>query len=300
MLPVKFGEQPRGSGPAPSTGWPVRATLEMNELPELDEKRRVLIPLELREPCEEAIEHVANMISVFQGCSRSVMSPVPCVALEHENEEEKKFLHASAGIKCEAASAEFGSRFPIPRNDIRVVSSLSDRLIGVALLAEAYSGGGESSRYRDFVRFFELAFALSSAKISKKLANFLAPAMRYTTQEVHGWMNLRNPYSHADPKRGGFIASATDIRRYLMRMEQACLDVLFNKAEWMNSSTTRRQVWSPDAISTSPTGDLVVKQGTRVPARIRVFDEFDVYPRDLGAIIQSFDSKAMYAKIATR
>ena len=298
MIPVRKQERHARSGFALSNGWLVRATLSMVGLPDLDEKGRILIPPEVREPCEEAIEHSANLISVLQGCSRSIMSPVPCVGLESEGEHEAKFLRSSEGIKTKPAWSEIGQRFHIPRDNAQAIASLSDRMNGVALLAEAYSGGGESSKYRDFVRFFELAFGLSSSKVSKKLANFLAPAMRCTRNEVQGWMDLRNPYSHADPKRTDFIASAADIRRFLLRMEQACLDVLFNKEEWMRSSTSRRQVWFPDAISTSAKGDVVVKQGVKVPSVLRVFDEFDVFPRDLGAVIKEFDSKDVYTKIA--
>jgi hypothetical protein len=283
---------------ATTAGWSVNATMLLGSLPDIDEKGRIVIPPEVRVPCEEAIEHVANLISVLEGCSRSILSPIPCIALQHENEQERKFLQESAGIRREVQSSEIGLRFSIPRSDAQLMASLSDRMMGVALLAEAYSGGGESAKYRDFVRFFELAFALSSSKIEKKLAKFLLPAMNYTRQEVRSWMEMRNPYSHADPAKGSFLASATDIRRFLLRMEQACLDVLFNKSKWMSADPDRRSVWIPSAISTSASGNVIAAQGSKVPAIFRAFDEFGVYPRDLGAVVTSFDSKTIYAKAA--
>jgi hypothetical protein len=298
MLPVRFDPKAQKGSVLISQGWLVRASLKMKGLPELDENRRVVIPLELREPCETAIEHVANIISVLEGCSRFISSPTPCVAFEYENDEERKFLESSAGIKVDKSSSEFAVRLPIPRDDARLLDALSDRTNGVALLAEAYSGGGESSRYRDFVRFLELAFALPSSQLSKKVFQFLAPAMGYTRQEVQNWMDLRDPHSHADFRKSKFIAVASDVRRFLLRMEQACLDVLFNKAEWMKPTRTRRDVWFPDGISTSPTGGIVLKQGVKSTLRVRIFDEFKVYPRDFGAVLGSFTDKNLYAKIA--
>lgn len=285
-------------GVAPTTGWSVHATMPLPTLPDVDRERRIVIPTEVRVPCEEAIEHVANLISALEGCSRSILSPIPCIALEYENEQEREFLQSSAGIRSEVSSSEVGLRFSIPRHDAQLMAALSDRMNGVALLAEAYSGGGESSRYRDFVRFFELAFALPSSKIEKKLARFLPPGMNYARQEITAWMEMRNPYSHADPGKGHFIASAADIRRFLMRMEQACLDVLFNKSKWMSAGPERRNVWTPTAISTSPTGDVVATQGKPLRTFIRAYDEFGVYPRDLGAVVSIFHSKTMYAEVA--
>lgn len=129
-------------------------------LPELDDSRRIIVPLESREPCETVIEQIADIISVLEACSRSILSPVPCVAFEYESDDERKFLESSVGIRVDESVSESGVRLPIPRDDARLLSALSDRTNGVALLAEAYSGGGESSQYHNFVRFFELAFAL--------------------------------------------------------------------------------------------------------------------------------------------
>lgn len=274
---------------APSTGLLVKATTELDEQPELDDKRRVIVPTEVRESCEDAIEHVANLISVLEGCSRYIASPTPCVALEC-TESELAFLNASTGIKPEDVIFESGARMPIPRSD-EISNALADRMHGVALLAEAYSGGGEASKYRDFVRFFELAFGMGSSQLGKKLTQFLSGSpMGYTRQEIDDWLSLRDPLSHADFRKSKFIADASDVRKFIMRMEQACVDVLFNKAEWTNPSRTRRHVWAPTAISTTPTGNLVIKKGTALSLRFRVFDEFGVYPRDLGASIGSFGS----------
>jgi hypothetical protein len=277
--------------------WLVTASVDAAGHISFDEKRRILVANELRAHCETAIENAANTISVLEGCSRSILSPMPCIALEYENAEEKGVLLSSAGIKTQPAWSESDARTSLPRSDARLIAGLSDRMNGVALLAEAYSGG-EATRYRDFVRFFELSFGLSTSQLPKKLSQFLAPAMGYTREEVQRWIDLRDPHSHADFRKARFIATSADVRQFLLRMEQACLDVLFNKAVWMDPSRSRRNLWFPDAISTSPAGNVVVKQGATVTARIRCFDEYGVFPRDLGAVISGFEMKNLYAKVA--
>lgn len=295
---VPVNHLPRAPGVPTSSGWLVAAALDISGLPDLDEEKRVLIPLEARERCENAIESAANLVSVLEGCGRSILSPSPCLALEYESTVERQFLEASAGIKTEVLSSEAGVRLPIPRDDQSLLQTLSDRQNGVALLAEAYSGGGESSKYSNFIRFFELAFKMSPSKLGRKLTQFLAPSMGYTRQEVEEWLSLRNPHSHADFRESQFIAVASDVRTFLLRMEQACLDVLFNKAEWMRFSRTRRDVWFPDAISTSAAGNLVVKRGTALKLVFHTYDEFGVYPRDLGAALGSFPGRNFYSKLA--
>jgi len=296
--------RPRFTGGPPkstkaSAGWLVSGVLNVIGLPDLDNDRRIVIPLEWREPCEDAIEVVANLISVLGRCSRTILSPIPCIALEYESHQERRFLEDSGGIAVEDRLSEMAVRAPISRTDPRLIAALSDRPSGLTLLAEAYSAGGESSQYRDYVRFFELAFMLPCSKLAKKLTQFLSPSMGYTRSEIQGWMDLRDALSHGDLRKAEFIALASDIRTFLMRMEQACLDVLFNKADWMKSSSTRRNVWTPDALSTSAQGNLVARQGSRGLSLVfRSLDEFGVYPRDLGAVLGSFEKDSLYATIA--
>ncbi len=298
LLNVKRESKPHSGNSPLSQGWLISASLTLAGLPELDEKRRIVIPIELRESCEVAINHIANLISVLEGCSRTVLSPTPCLGLEYESDEEQCYLGSSTGIKAKGGQFEFGLRPPISRTDASLISALSDRTNGVALLAESYSGGGASSRFRDFVRLFELAFRLPSSQLSKKLANFLPAAMGYTRQEVHSWLTLRDPHSHADFRKSSFIAVASDVAGFLRRMEQACLDVLFNKAEWMSPTNTRRNIWFPDAFSTSSTGESICRQGTKGKAIIRILDEYGAFPCDLEAALSSFAENNMYVKIA--
>ena len=66
-------------------------------------------------------------------------------------------------------------------------------------------------------------------------------------------------------------------------MEQAALDVLFNKSRWREKSNERRNIWRPDSCSTSKEGKLIVRQDSSLSLLFRVYDEFWVYPKNLQA-----------------
>ena len=148
----------------------VTANAILKALPEKDYAGRILVPSDERESCEFAIDAICNIVSTFHGCSRSILSPIPCVAFECEDTNERKYLDESRGILA-AHKGDSGVRSAIPM-EANLLTSVSDRLIGVALLAEAYAGS-ESGRYREFVRFFELAFRAPFTQLNSNCANFL-------------------------------------------------------------------------------------------------------------------------------
>ena len=135
----------------------VTACIELRSLPERDDQLRILIPNEVRAKCEDVSEHVINIISVLESCSREIASPIGCVALEPMDRDESDFLDSSQGIlgvqKKESAAGWNIEWTP------EIAAALSDRMDGVAMLSEAFSGGGDSGMYREFVRFLELAFS---------------------------------------------------------------------------------------------------------------------------------------------
>jgi hypothetical protein len=235
----------------------ISAKAHLGVYPEKDTNARILIPPTQREQCEFAIQSICDLLSAFYGCARSILSPVPCVALEFVSADERDYLENSSGI-LGTRQGECGARTPIPMEP-GVLASVSDRLAGIALLAEAYSGG-ESGQYRDFVRFFELAFRLPFTQLRKRLLRFLEPTpFGYTKPEIESWIELRHPLSHADMKKTQTIAVTHDVRRHIRRMEQVALDVLFNKASWHDPSTERRNIWMPDAYTASESGHMVLR-----------------------------------------
>lgn len=259
----------------------VTACIELGSLPERDDQLGILIPDQDRARCETAAEHVVNLISVLETCSKSICSPIGCVALEPLARDESDFLDSSQGIRA-TQKTESTAGWNIKWSP-EIADALSDRMDGVAMLSEAFSGGGESGMYREFVRFLELAFTLSfhDRRLARKLSQFLGQVgYGYDRNEINEWVKLRHPSTHADLKKTKWIALTSDVRQVVLRMQQACLDVLFNKERWRDQSSSRRQVWVPDAITTSRSGNLVVKQGSKkVSILFRSYDEFGVYPR---------------------
>ena len=151
------------------------------------------------------------------------------------------------------------------------------------MLSEAF-GGSETGTFRDMMRFLGLAFGLAfyDQRSNRKLTQFLSGGpYGYSRGEIDAWADFRHPLSHADRKKTTLIAMTRDIRPVLMRLKQACLDVLFNKQDWGNPSNVRRDVWRPDAFTTSPSGSIVTKRATRLGLLFRTYDEFGRYPRKL-------------------
>ncbi|HHL39805.1 MAG TPA: hypothetical protein ENJ37_04815 [Deltaproteobacteria bacterium] len=262
----------------------VKAEIQIQP-PEIDNDGFINLPEKERRLCEATLENVANLIAIFGRCHRSISSVYPCAVLLVDDRDKRKSLDATKGFRAKQSHI-IGHHFQIPV-DSNLVSGLQDRLDGVALLAEAYSHRHESGRYREYVRFFEAAFALQFSQLQKKLLQFLNPAYKYTRQEIDNWANMRDPMTHADGKKSDYILTETDVMKVTQRMEQAALDVLFNKEKWHDRSRSRRNLWAPIAATTSPTGDLIIRQGSKLSVKGQLFDEFGVFPMDLNAIIQT-------------
>ncbi|KAF0190298.1 MAG: hypothetical protein FD165_2798 [Gammaproteobacteria bacterium] len=267
----------------------VVAKRKLDAIPHKDEAGRVVIPVPERADCEFAIDSIGNLIAAFNACSRSTCSPTPCIALEFENDLESEFLYSSAGIESNVETHQ-GVRYQIPLKP-ELVSAVVDRLDGVTLLAEAFACG-ESGRYKDLARFFELAFGLPFTDIKKILYRFLDPMpYGYTKNEIGEWISKRHPIIHADLLKTKDIATASDVRDYLVRMEQAALDVLFNKSKWRDNSIARRNLWVPPAWTKSKRGDLAaIKGSSGISILLRVYDEFGIYPKNLEATVRRIKS----------
>lgn len=253
------------------------------DFPNINEDGYVEIPNEERRNLEFSLETIANVIGVFGRAKREISSAHPCVALISESKEELKKLDSTKGIFNirESISSAQGTI----QLDSELLMQLQDRLPAIALLAEAQSHSLSAGKFHEYVRTFEYAFALQFSQVKKKLLQFLNPVYGYTPEEIMSWISVRDPLTHADGKKSNEIFLDSDTRKYTQRMEQAAYDVLFNKKKWHDRSSERRQVWSPIAATTSPTGSLVIKQGSEPKFMFQLFDEFGVFPKNLNAII---------------
>jgi len=256
------------------------AKMSLPEFPTKDDENKLNIDIDIRQRCELGIEILANLLSVFNACSRSLYSPYPCVALECENDVEMQYLQSSAGISVKERR-DNGALQPIEFKP-ELISQLMDRLDGVALLSEHYCSS-EAGRYKELVRYFELAFKLPFVQIEKKLYQFLKlTPFGYTRKEIKEWISLRHSSLHADQKKSLTISLTSDVQSYLMRMEQAAIDVLFNKSHWRSSSSLRRDNWRQKVWRISKEGERTGLKGAKISLLVRVYDEFGVYPKKLG------------------
>ncbi|MDP8907988.1 MAG: hypothetical protein M3N47_02475 [Chloroflexota bacterium] len=218
-----------------------RVTLERR--PELSDEQTVVLPDDERAVAKSALEITANVFALASGSRRTLSSPHPYLALEAENDEERRWLSASRGVYGGLGGVAQQSVVPLlPLEDAEVTNALDDRWDGLALLTEAQSQEHATGKLHEYLRLFERAFRLPAPGLGNPLVAMLHPRFGYSVDEVQHWLSdLRHPATHAD-RRATFVLES-DVRPFLARIEQAAWDVLLNKVTWRDSSTDRRSVW---------------------------------------------------------
>lgn len=261
----------------------VAAATQLEYRPKVMTAGEVAVPAKQRVAAERAIELAANLVAVAQGCRRHIASPWPPVVFIATGEEGRSWLAERAGIQHRRLQGKSRTTERIDL-DASVLSKLSDREDGVALLVEALSHDHAMGRFHELIRLFERAFARPAKTLTSPLNEFLSPRFGYTTAELSRWFEeLRDPATHADA-RTEFLLEA-DVRPVIDRMEQAAFDVLLNKVLWRDPSTDRRNVWAPTAGSTNPRGGAFIVQGTTPVTYGTILDEYGAFPMDLSGVI---------------
>lgn len=165
---------------------------------------------------------------------------------------------------------------------------LAERLDGVALLTEALNHRNALGRYHELVRLFERAFHLGPYGLFASLVPFLTDSAAphgFTEQEIHVWINARPEATHAD-RRPTYVLEA-DVRPWIARMLEAAFDVLLNKADWRQPTTTRRNRWRPAAGSSDPNAGMFLTQGREASLEFQILDGFKAYPLMLAGPVES-------------
>lgn len=255
----------------------VQATVPVHDVI-LDENAAVLVPSKSIKECEAAISRTAELLAIVGRCRNEILTATPALALEPETEADRALLTKGRYILAPAASPHQTAH---SRLDLTTCTeALNGRWLGGTLMAEAYAHTTLAGRFRDFVRLFELAFSRAFTQMDAKLAQTLAPGMGYTKEEIRAWQALRHPFMHADGKVSSTLAFEKDARKVIYRMEQAALDILFNKAEWGKWSSSRRDFWRPHAMTVNSSGQLVARQGgSNIRIEWLLMDEFGAFPR---------------------
>jgi hypothetical protein len=256
--------------------------LRLPRRPKLAAGRFVVVPPDAREQVERSLETVANLISVFEGTSRVISSPVPCVAFMAYTNEARQWLERAEGIHQLGELQDVPAMTNKVSLDDGLLKALADRFDGVALLAEALAQNHATGRFREFFRLYERAFALPPRKLADPLVAFLDGRYAYSSAEVENWIRLRDPATHADVRP--WFALERDVLPFLDRMEQAARDILLNKATWRDPSTTRRHLWEPSAWTESEASRGHAKLGLPATIKATILDEFGAYRTDLRGV----------------
>jgi len=248
-VPREIGlDEPEADG-GPTITWPYEETVtDVGVAVEVDagppvvtESGQIAVSIEARRRAEAAILEYADVLAVTYQCRRDLRSPVPCVAVRPDNDDEAAVLKQATGLAAPFLTRPRPRLLPPLGPGSPAIAHLSDRIDGLALLADALSEDNAAGRVRDFFRLFERAFARGPGETGKLLAKFLRgapPQLEYTPAEVDDWFALRPLVSHAD--RRDDYARSPDVEPHIGRIEFAAYDVLFNKETWRKAETGRR------------------------------------------------------------
>jgi hypothetical protein len=244
----------------------------------LNQDGYIEIPTKERKKCEQEIETVCAKYAVFNKVRLEIFSPSGlCFTFIPDNNDERRLLTGCKGFL--KSGSKITISFSPPSFHSEWIDQFDDRLDGVFLVNEALSQASAAGSFRDYIRVFECGFSLSSKQLDKKLYKFLRPEMGYTRAEIKKWIRLRDPLSHADKLKSNDIYFQAHIRPYIERVSQAAFDLLYNKKNWNNGCSERREIWMPTVYTTDEFGHPVITDGSKV--LFSWTDCFNVYTKHL-------------------
>ena len=251
--------------------------------PKVSAENQIFVPEEARREAEVATELAANLLAATQGATRHLSSPWPPVMLRASGPEGQAWLAGRAGLKYGRLKSWARLEEP-PKLSESEMNQLADRADGLSLLVEASQTNHASGRFHEFIRVFERGFGRASKLLAIPMAEFLDPRFGFTSAELKVWFEeLRDPLTHAD-QRPTFLLER-DINPVIDRVEQAALDMVFNKVNWREPDSERRALWTPRSGFVGPSGKMFLTAGTRPPLQGRLLDEYGSFPMNSEAMI---------------
>jgi hypothetical protein len=149
------------------------------------------IPDEPRKQAEATLETVVRLMAIDRQLTHSISSPMPFIGF---TSEEPSVFEKLDGIKVNQSvvTAYQNANNAVGLFDGIDLMQLTDRLDGVALLAEALNSSSALGRYMQLIRLFERAFKLGPGGITMPLADFRRPSpFGINLAEVETWTAAR-------------------------------------------------------------------------------------------------------------
>lgn len=222
------------------------------------------------------IEDVINLISLSKSIGRKITSANPSFFLRHENEIDFQNLQSAEKIEFDLHELAYYS--PIHKFDFDYCfANLSDRVDGVRIFAEAISTETFSDKYRELFRLFEIAFNKENRGLIIPMTRFLEQNnfLKYTQNEMESWIKIRHKITHANHKEGFLINR--DLYSIMARVEQAAIDILFNKHLWNQNSILRRSLYK-FTTGVNKKNQVYAPPNSTFNQSIIAFDETKTFP----------------------
>lgn len=225
------------------------ATIDLQSYPYRDDSGRVHPDRGLLRECEQAIDTFAQILSISHKASISICSPTGNIAFLPESEEERAWLEGSAGVASVGRGTILAQKhYTLNHSRLLGVAWLDEeRIPGLQLLSEALSQRSDTGEFRGLVQYFEHAFALQFGRLIPPLNAFLRQSgWDFEGKELEAWKASRGRIIHGDRLDVEYIAS--DVKRFLPRMELAAYDLLLFKKQWHNACFDRRSIATADNV----------------------------------------------------
>ena len=255
----------------------VEAKVALEEFPTVTSNGEVIIPKKVLGELEKCIEIAVNLISVADGSPKTITSANPTIGLSAEPDKRDSLLTFKEIKKVKSGPMTFSIDLTDQISE-SAINMMAGREEGVQILAEAISQTSTTGKFREYIRVFERAFRLSGKQLAEPLEEFLYKRFNYSRQEIDHWLSVRDDLIHADERTSKKLAFEKDTLIIEGRVKQAAYDVLFNKKNWREKDTLRREEYLPYAGTTSTSGDVYVVRGTGLNIKTQVFDNFGSYP----------------------
>jgi len=244
-----------------------RTSFEGSETLAIDDSELV----KARELAEAALLIVKDLLALKARSDIRIQACKPMFAVFSEN-----------GMPRKAGDWQMKDALLLPKVEFKTIdltkdlSSMIDRMDAISLFSEAMTYEDGIGKFLNFWKIFENAFAQGGFALSSgKLTEFLITGgYDYTAEEIEQWRTIRSAGAHADLKFAERIAFDIDAIPHLGRLEQASLDVLFNKMKWWDKGTDRRQMWTPTTFIRRERGHFRVKKHHPVSIQFVAHDAY--------------------------